>query len=192
MKRVVLLSLLALAVLIARPTALFAQVLSAPTPTPDPHTYSDPAMTFHAPQAFVLAANRPLELASLGGDPQPVAGWVYPDKDHPRALIIEQQVFDGNVGDFDGIYEQGLRSKFDGALFKDKTNIALSNGMPAIFMTMSSGEGFDIQKLYIVIWADGSRGVALVLKTQLDDIDVPTARRMLSDVSATRYPAGRQ
>jgi hypothetical protein len=57
---------------------------------------------------------------------------------------------------------------------------------------MTSGEGFSSQKIYILMWADSQRGVAVVLQTQLGDIDATTARVMLSDASAVRYPIDRQ
>jgi hypothetical protein len=63
--------------------------------------------------------------------------------------------------------------------------------MPAMFVEMTSGEGFNVQKAYVLLWADGQRGVALVLMTQLNDISADTARQLLSDVTAVRYPVGR-
>ena len=84
-----------------------------------------------------------------------------------------------------------MREQFQSAVFKNKTNTTLRNGMPAIFVEMTSGEGFSVQKAYVLLWADGQRGVALVLMTQLNDISTSTARELLSDATAVRYPVGR-
>jgi hypothetical protein len=193
MKRAALLLIAALAALFASPTALRAQLPPPPaTPTPDPLVYSDPAMSFRAPDGFVAVGQRKIDVSKLGDDPEIVAGWIYPNKDHPRRLYIAQEYFEGSVADFDGVYEEQLRGQADNALFKNKQNIALKNGMPAMFMEMTSGEGFSSQKIYILMWADSQRGVAVVLQTQLGDIDATTARVMLSDASAVRYPIDRQ
>ncbi|HTU70450.1 MAG TPA: hypothetical protein VMF11_09020 [Candidatus Baltobacteraceae bacterium] len=190
MKRAVVFLSLALAVAIASPAVVRAQIPTpAPTPTPNPMVYDDPAMHFQAPAGFYLAGVRKVDVSKLGEDPELVAGWVYPNPDHPRRLFIEQEYYEGDVHDFDGVLEEQMRSQYQEALFKDKQNTSLRNGMPAIFVTMSTGEGFDVQRLFILMWADGQRGVAIVLQTKLgDNIDAPTARMMLSDVSAVQYP----
>jgi hypothetical protein len=194
MKRISLLALFALTAALAWPSIGTAQVIPTPppTPTPDPMVYRDEAMHFQAPPGFIALGQRHVPLDALGTDPMPVAGWVYPNKDHPRKIVLLAQAFDGSVSDFDGVLEQQLRGQYDGALFKDKQNTAMSNGMPAMFMEMSAGEGFNIQKDYLLIWADGSRGMALVLYTSLGDIDAQAARAMLSDVAAVRYPVNRE
>jgi hypothetical protein len=193
MKRATLLLFAALAVLAASPLTLHAQVLQpVATPTPDPMVYSDPAMSFRAPDGFVAVGKRQIDVSKLGEDPEIVAGWLYPNKDHPRRLYIQQEYFEGNVHDFDGVYEEQVRGQFDNALFKNKQDISLKNGMPAMFMEMTSGEGFGVQKMYILIWADTQRGVAIVLQTQLGDLDANAARALISDASAVRYPVERQ
>ncbi|HUN29823.1 MAG TPA: hypothetical protein VMV65_08435 [Alphaproteobacteria bacterium] len=192
MKRACLFILVALAALLAAPTALRAQV-PAPgaTPTPDPQVYNDPAMHFRAPNGFYALGQHPVSLENLGDDPQVVAGWVYPDRDHPRKLAIQIEYYVGDVGGFDGVLEQQMRDQFETAIFKNKQNTTLKNGMPAMFMEMTSGEGFNVQKGYFLIWTDGQRGVALILITQLNDVSTETARAILSDATAVRYPTGR-
>jgi hypothetical protein len=59
-------------------------------------------------------------------------------------------------------------------------------------MEMSAGSGFNIQKFYILLWSDGQRGVAVLLQSQLNDLDGDSARRMMSDASAVRYPVNRE
>jgi hypothetical protein len=193
MKRLLLTALLAAAAVFTAPAVSHAQIPTAPpTASPDPQVYTDNGMWFRAPVAFHPLGQRQIKLADLGGeDMTPLAAWIYPSKDNPRRIILSAEAFEGSVGDWDTNFEQQMRSQFDSPLFRDRQNFSLKNGMPAIFMTMSAGEGFNVQKLYIVIWADGSRGMALVLVTGLEDIDDVRAREMLSDVTAVRYPADR-
>jgi hypothetical protein len=186
MKRLVPTALLAAAMLLAWPALSNAQ--AQPTPTPGPLVYQDRAMWYQAPDGWVSLGQRHIALADLGYDLTTLAGWNYPRKDHPRRIILEAEAFEGSVGDWDVQFEQQMRSQFDSPLFRDRERTSLKNGMPAMFVTMSSGEGFNVQKLYILIWSDGQRGMALVLVTALDDIDDGTARRYLSDVTAVPYP----
>jgi hypothetical protein len=193
MNRLFAVALFVLAAVLAWPAHVRAQIPTAPpTATPDPQVFTDDGMWFKAPEAFQPLGARHVKLADLGGDDMtPLAAWIYPNKDNPRRIILSAESFEGSVGDWDSTFEQQMRGQFDGALFRDRQNFAMRNGMPAMFMTMSSGEGFDVQKLFIVIWADGSRGMALVLVTKLDDLDEARARAFLSDVTAVRYPADR-
>lgn len=190
MKRIALI-VLACAALIAAPRGLLAQE-ATPQPTPsDWMVYDDPAMHFHAPAGFQPVGQRQIPVNKLGDDPTIVAGWIDPDKNHPRRIIIQQEFFTGDVHGFQSEFEGQLRDQFDTPLFKDKENIALKNGMPAIFEAMTSGSGFNVQKFYFLIWADGQRGVAITLQGPLNDLDSTKARQLLSDASAVRYPVGR-
>jgi hypothetical protein len=191
MKRTAL-TLLACAVLIAAPHALLAQ---EPTPQPTPAdwmAYDDPAMHFHAPAGFQPVGQRQIPLSKLGDDPTVVAAWVYPDKDHGRKLLIQQEYFHGgDVHAYQSQYEGQMRDQFDSPLFKDKQNITLKNGMPAIFEAMTTGSGFNVQKYYLLMWADGERGITVLLQTTVNDLNSDSARALISDASAVRYPIGR-
>jgi hypothetical protein len=192
MKRTVL-TLLACAVLIASPRVLLAQDQdAAPQATPaDWMVYDDPAMHFHAPAGFQPVGQRQIPANKLGDDPSVVAAWVFPDKDHPRKLLIQQEYFQGDANGYQAEYEGQLRDQFESPLFKNKQNIALRNGMPAIFEEMTTGEGFNVQKYYLLMWADGQRGVTILLQTLPNDLDGTKARQLMSDVSAVRYPTER-
>jgi hypothetical protein len=182
------------AVLALVPLGALAQVPDA-TPTPDAHQYNDPAMHFSAPPDFYPVGQRNLSVDQLTDDLQMVAGWVSRPKnrnDRPLQLGIQMQSFDGSLDGFSSTFEEQLRGSFQSALFKDKQNISLRNGMPALFMQMSSGEGFASQTMYIVLWIDGQRGVAVSLLTGLGQMDADTAKSLLlSDTSAVRYPSNR-
>jgi hypothetical protein len=193
MKRIALI-LLACAALIAAPLAVLAQDDDNATPQPTPAdwmVYDDPAMHFHAPTGFQPVGQRQVPVAKLGDDPMVVAAWIYPDKNNPRKLMIQQEYFTGDDNAFQSQYEGQLRDQFDTPLFKNKQNISLRNGMPAVFEEMTSGSGFNVQKFYLLMWADGQRGVAVVMQTQVDDLDGIKARQMMSDATAVRYPSNR-
>lgn len=158
-----------------------------PTATPNFMQYNDAAMHFVAPASFVPIGQRQVQPKELGEDPMTVAGWIFPDKQRPRTLAIEQEAFEGDVTGFDQVFEQQLRSQFN-AFFHAKERMSLKNGMPAQFMTATWGDGFEAKKAYMVIWADGVRGVGLLLTTQIGDIDDKTAKAYLSDCTAVQYP----
>ncbi len=185
------LALLACVALIASPRVVLAQE-ATPQPTPsDWMAYDDPAMHFHAPEGFQPIGQRQIPVNKLGDDPTVVAGWIYPSKDHYRRLVIQQEFFQGDVNAFISQYENQLRDQYESPLFKGKQNIALKNGMPAIFEAMTTGSGFNVQKFYMLLWADGQRGVVVLLNAPVDDLNDADARRLLSDASAVRYPVGR-
>jgi hypothetical protein len=193
MNRACLFVLVAFAAIIASPTALHAQVSSpAATPTPDPQVFEDEAMHFRAPSGYYLLGQQHITVAKLTGDAQIVAGWIHPDRDHPRRIAIQMEYYEGNAGGFDGTIEGQMRDQFETAIFKNKKSTTLKNGMPAVFMEMTSGSGFNVQKFYILLWADGQRGVAIILQAQLGDISTETAEQTISDASAVRYPVGRE
>jgi hypothetical protein len=191
MKRVLTLVLVVVATLLAWHGTAHAQTVTAAqaTPTPDPMVYTDPGMHFRAPAGFLPVGQRHVDPSALGEQPTVLAGWVYPSSENPRRLLLTAQAFDGSsVDNWDSQFEQLMRGQSNNALFRDKEHFAFRNGMPAMFMTMTTGEGFSAQKLFCVIWADGTRGMALILTSQIGDISIATAKQMLSDVTAVRYP----
>jgi hypothetical protein len=48
-----------------------------------------------------------------------------------------------------------------------------------------------VQKFYLLMWADGTRGVAILLNAQMNDLDDSKARQLMSDATAVRYPTDR-
>lgn len=193
MKRLLITALLVCTIVIGWAAGSRAQDIptAPPTPTPDPHVYTDRAMSFRVPPDYVSLGRRTVSVSDLGMDPTVLAAWAYPSKDTPRRIFLSAESFDGtDVNDWDSEFEQQMRGQFDNVLFKDKSHIALSNGMPAMFMTMSEGEGFSAQKFFCVIWVDGQRGMSVVLQDSFDDLTPERARAILTaDLVAVRYPS---
>lgn len=182
-------TLLLLSALMLLPTVVLAQ--EAPSPAPDPRVYTDASMRFVAPEAYKPLGQRQMALEELSGDPQVVAAWVEPLGDRSRHLIIQQQIFEGTLDGYVANYEQFLRNTYSDALVKAKDRMSLRNGMPAMYMEMTTGNGFNTQKFYMIGWVDGSRGVTLSVSAPVGELDRAAALRVLSDASAVRYPRER-
>jgi hypothetical protein len=166
-----------------------AQIPPPPTPTPDPHTYSDPAMNYTAPPQAVLVARQMIALNKLSQDLQPVAEWVLdPGKDDARAIVLSMEAYDGPPNQWETQFESQTHSEQDGAFIRSKTPISLTNGMPAWFVEVAIGSGFQEKKEYAVVWADGQRGVVLAEVGRMGDVGAQEAKRVLHDVSAVAYP----
>lgn len=191
MTRALLITILVCAALAVAPLRLLAQE-STPQPTPaDWMVYEDPAMHFRAPAGWQPVGQRQIDAQKLTDDPVVVAAWVYPDRDHPRKLVINQEFFEGDYKAFEVQLEQQLRGQFTDPFFKNKQDVKLRNGMPAEFMEMSTGSGFNVAKFYILLWSDGQRGISILLSAQLNDLSGDAAQRLMSDATAVRYPTGR-
>jgi hypothetical protein len=180
--------LLLLLVVAAGGTAL-AQVPPPPTPTPDPHTYSDPGMSYTAPANAVLVSRQEISPDQLGDDLQTVAVWVlHPGQEDARTIQLAMEAYDGPPDQWEGQFESQTHSTQDGSLIRNKTPITLLNGMPAYFVEVAYGSGFDAKKEFAVVWADGQRGVVLAEVSRLGDASAAEAQEMLKQVTAVRYP----
>ena len=171
----------------ARPVV--AQIPPPPTPTPDPHTYSDPAMNFTAPADAVLLARQELTLQQLSQDLQTVAVWLLnPGKEDARTITLAMEAYGGPPDQWEGQFESQTHGSQEGTLIRNKTPIALLNGMPAYFVEVAYGSGFDARKEFAIVWADGQRGIVLSETTLLGDASADEARSVLKQVTATQYP----
>jgi hypothetical protein len=66
--------------------------------------------------------------------------------------------------------------------------MSLLNGMPAYFVEVAYGAGFDARKEYAIVWADGQRGIVLAETSRIGDASADEAREVLKQVTAVRYP----
>jgi hypothetical protein len=166
----------------------YAQVVE-PTPTPDPHSYTDPAMTFTAPPSAVLVARQEVPLSQLGQDLQPIAEWVlHPGQEDARTITLSMEAFSGPPNQWEGEFESQTHGSQDGTLIRNKTPMTLLNGMPATFVEVASGSGFDARKEFAIVWADGQRGIVLAETTRLGDASADEAKEVLKQVTAVQYP----
>ncbi len=187
MKRLGILFVLLLTV--ASGARVFAQVPPPPTPAPDPHTYTDAAMNFTAPDDAILVKRQDVPLAQLGDDLQPVALWVLnAGKEDARTITLSMEGYTGEPSQWEGQFESQTHGSQEGTLIRNKTPMALLNGMPATFVEVAYGSGFDAKKEYAVVWADGQRGIVLAETTRMGDGSDAEALRVLKQVTAVRYP----
>lgn len=189
MKRTVLF-LSALLLVLTSGAIARAQIPPPPTPAPDPHTYSDPGMNYTAPPDAHLAARASnVTPDALTEDLQPVAIWVLdPGKENARTITLSMESYEGPPNQWEAQFESQTHSSQDGTLIRNKTPITLLNGMPAYFVEIAYGSGFDAKKEYAVVWADGERGVVLAETSRLGDSSAEEAERVLKQVTAVRYP----
>ncbi|MBV8345453.1 MAG: hypothetical protein JO190_10755 [Candidatus Eremiobacteraeota bacterium] len=164
--------------------------LAEPTPTPDPHVFTDAAMTFTAPADAVLVGRQDTTAPDqLSQDLQTVAAWVlYPNKENARTIQLAMESYTGPPSQWEGQFESQTHGSGDGILIRNKTAMTLLNGMPAWFVEVAFGSGFDARKEYAIVWADGQRGVVLSETTRLGDASADEAKRVLKQVTAVEYP----
>jgi hypothetical protein len=194
MKKFIALFVVALAVTLLPPVTSRAQIPPPPTPTPNPLNYTDRAMNFTAPDDAYLAGRMYPSVDSLGQDLQPVAMWVlHPGKEEARTITLSMESFEGAPNQWEAQFESQTHSgSGDGVLIRNKTPMSLLNGMPASFVEITTGSGFTSKKEFAVVWADGKRGIVLAETARLGDASVEEAKRVLKNVSATRYPEEEQ
>jgi hypothetical protein len=179
---------LVFALLLAGNARAFAQV-PVPTPSPDPHTYSDPAMTFTAPSDALLIGRQTISLDQLGQDLQLIATWVlHAGQEDARTIQISMEAYDGPPDQWEAQFESQTHSSQEGTLIRNKTPMALLNGMPAYFVEIAYGSGFGARKEFAIVWADGQRGVVLSETTRMGDATSDEAKEVLKQVTAVRYP----
>ncbi|MBV8433283.1 MAG: hypothetical protein JO029_03275 [Candidatus Eremiobacteraeota bacterium] len=160
-----------------------------PTPTPNPLVYSDPAMNFMAPPGAVLVGRRDIDVRSLSDDLQVVARWaLHAGKEDARFIDLAMESFEAAPNQWEPQFESQVHNSGDGILVKNKEPMALLNGMPATFVEITMGNGFDSRKEYAVVWADGVRGISLSLTTRIGDVTKEEAKQLLRNATATRYP----
>jgi hypothetical protein len=174
---------------VASGARVLAQVPPPPTPTPDPHTYTDAAMNFTAPEDAILVNRQDIPLAQLSEDLQPVALWVLnAGKEDARTITLSMEGYTADPAQWEGQFESQTHGAQQGTLIRNKTPMSLLNGMPATFVEVAYGSGFDAKKEYAVVWADGQRGIVLAETTRMGDGSDEEALRVLKQVTAVRYP----
>lgn len=167
---------------------LLAQ-LAEPTPTPDPHVYTDPAMSYTAPADAILVGRQMIPVEQLGQDLQTVSAWViHPGDENARTIQVQMEAYTGAPDQWEGQFESQTHGSQEGTLFKNKTPMTLENGMPAYFVEVAYGSGFDARKEYAIVWSDGQRGVVLSETAVVGVATAEEAREVLKQATATRYP----
>ncbi len=164
----------------------------APSPSLNPHVYSDDAMNFTAPSDYYLVGMRHVNPNDLQGSVT-VAQWVAnPGKSEQRSIQISIEANDGTSLDgYQTAYANELREQIDGVLINSKERMSTPNGMPVYFLTITSGDGFNAVRTYAVIWPDGLRGVSVSVTARLGVMGADEAKSVLKNIYAVLYPMRR-
>jgi hypothetical protein len=191
MKRLALvLAFLACAVAMSA-TGLRAQEAPAPDPEPsDPHVYVDRGMNFTAPADALLLGRRVVPLDALSENLEPMASWVLDaGKENAHTITLLMESYTNDPAQWEAQFESQEHSTgAEGLLIKNVQRISLLNGMPAWFVEITTGSGFQSRKAFAVVWADGPRGIALQIDSRLGDVTAEQAKAALKNITAVRYP----
>lgn len=178
----------ALCALVSGTAPALAQYAPAPNPqTTQTNTYNDPAMSFTAPAGFKYGGGQPYDPSAA--NPSVVATFVKnPGKPDMHVIQIQIEPFDGGLSGYETLSENELRGQTDGVFVGNKHQVALSNGMPAMFEEISVGEGFSEMKRWEYLWVDGQRGIILSDTGRFGELDETQAKAELANASAVAYP----
>jgi hypothetical protein len=163
-----------------------AQAQTAPTPAPN--QFTDPAMTFTAPNGYYKANIPPHDPTDFD---QPTVVAAFANRGAARVITIQMESFTGSLSGFEMVTENELRNQIDGVFFKNKQLTTLSNGMPAYWQEITMGSGFQTAKRFEYVWIDGVRGIVLSITGRYGDITEDDAKKALADASGVAYPRNR-
>lgn len=186
MKRTAPLGLALLASVIVATTAQAA----APTPSSaqNPHVYVDSAMRVTVPDDYRLLGMRHLDPTSIT-DQQVVAVWTKGSNESRTTIVIAIEPFSGL--DLDAYETQAAntaRQAGQGVLVDKKIRTSTANKMPAYWLSIVMGSGFNSMRRYEYIWTDGVRGVTVAISGPMGAITEDQAKAALSNIYATSYP----
>ena len=145
-------------------------------------------MHMRVPDTFYMMGYQPVDADKLGNTLQTVAAW-RTIKGNVWVLTLAQESYNEPLEHWETAFENEVRQQEDGVFISKKERMALQNGMPAYFIGMTFGSGFDSRKQYALIWADGERGVALEMTGRVGEIGDDDAKKAFGDITAVAYPA---
>jgi len=167
--------------------------LSAPTSTPAPAAtplvFDDAAIHFVVPAGF---SRIPAPMPEIGEHLTPAAGYIKnPGQNDVQLITVSMMSYGGGGTDgWESRAEQELRGQIDGALIK-RTNAPLKNGMPAYWLKVQYGDGFEAMEQFGYVVFDGRRGIYVAIGGHVSSIDENMAKEALSNLAVVVYPRGR-
>jgi hypothetical protein len=157
-------------------------------PTPAPNQFTDPAMSFTAPNGYYKANIPPHDPTDFD---QPTVVAAFANRGAARVITIQMESFTGSLSGFEMVTENELRNQIDGVFFKNKQLTTLSNGMPAYWQEITMGSGFQTAKRFEYVWIDGVRGIVLSITGRYGEITEDDAKKALANASGVAYPRNR-
>ncbi len=183
---------LALVALFALAVSSAAAATAPPIATLAQRTYDDPAIHYVAPEGVTFVGRREVPYQDAS-HMTPVAIWGFDvGKSKARIISISYERFsNGSLRGFYATYINEMRSSSGSGTFIRRKNAVLANGMPAYWLKISTGDGFNQMRSYAYVWYDGVRGVVLSEEARAGNISERQAKRDLAGASAVAYPVGR-
>ncbi|HET7813212.1 MAG TPA: hypothetical protein VFL13_02435 [Candidatus Baltobacteraceae bacterium] len=169
---------------------VLAPLCASAEDTPNPNTFSDPAMSFTAPANFRRMQIPPHDPAQFEQKSIVAAYIKNPGTQEAASITISMENFEGSANGYSTSADNDIRGAADGVFIK-RQNTTLSNGMPAVFEEITIGSGFAQMTEYRYLWADGVRGVELGETARYGTLDEKKAKADLALASAVAYPKNR-
>jgi len=165
---------------------------SAAVADDDPLAYSDPGMHFRPPDGWERI---PIQEAGSDSDSHrpPLAVYVFKkNKGDQRIITITMDVFQGTLDGFARNHANELRQQGDSTFIEKQDKVALSNGMPAIWMKVNQGGSLGhMVRRYEYVVIDLSRGIIASYIGRAGDFEEREAKAALASLYVVVYPKGR-
>lgn len=143
------------------------------------------------PDDYRLMGMRHLDPSSISGQ-QVVAVWTKGSgQDERTTIVIAIEPFTGfDLDAYETQAANDAREASQSVLVDKKIRTATANKMPAYWLAIAMGSGFDAVRRYEYIWTDGVRGVTVAISGHLGVLSEDQAKAALSNIYATAYPRG--
>jgi hypothetical protein len=172
----------------AAPVARPALAQADATPAPSTLSYDDPAVHYTAPEGWTR-----IEIPEGAGEGAPTAAFTKEfSRYDTRVISLKIDRYDGSLNGLEATHESDLRSQFEDVFIDKKTQIVLSNGMPAwqLKYTAGSSSGQSVRTMEDVVY-DGKRSIELSYSGRAGSYDDKDAVAALSTLTVVVYPEGR-
>jgi hypothetical protein len=168
--------------------ALAGVTLCRPALADPPAPYTDRALHFAPPSTYESVPVPAVDISEQA-HLSTIAAYVRNrGREDQLTIVIMMELFPGPLQDFESTVENELRSQIDGLFVSKKTVTHLPNGMPAYWLKLAFGEGFDSMQEYMYAAVDGRRGVTVAITGHLGVISEDAAKDALKDLALVVYP----
>jgi hypothetical protein len=156
-------------------------------------SYDDPGMHFKAPDGWQRVD---LSNAEAGDQDHkaPAAVFVFhPGRREQRTIVLDIQSGSDSLAAFEHGHESDLHQQGDngGAHVDKRTQVTLSNGMPAYLLKVTTGDGLDSERRYEYLVFDGERDIDASYSGHQGEFDEKEALDALSSLYVVAYPRNR-
>ena len=145
----------------------------------DAPAYQDATMRFVPPAGFDQVDVPQVDLSEQA-HLTPVAAYVRDRGTSEQLQIaIMMEPFSGGLNEFETVVENDLRGAIPDVFVSRKSLSRLANGMPAYWLKLAYGDGFDSMQQYLYAATDGRRGIVVSMSGHLGVITEEKAKEAL-------------